>query len=316
MDTLVHADLRGVHSHGMLRLPVYLESVEAGGTVVGAPMKWVRELPAVAVLDAAFGFGQTAMARAVDRAADMATAVGCATVGVIQSMHFGAGSMWGMQLADRGLVSMILANSGLCMAPYGAAERVLGANPVTICAPGADGDHMVLDMATSVTAYGSIMAAARNRESIPPEWAVDRDGNPTTDPRAAMKGALQPFGGYKGSGLAVMVEVLAAALPGALFSYEIVDMLIDRSSKMGTGHLLVVLDPAAFGEADAFTHRTRELGERVTNARPAPGSGGALLPGQRERDVARQRMTNGITLPAGILDTLNEMASRLGVAPL
>jgi L-2-hydroxycarboxylate dehydrogenase (NAD+) len=199
------------------------------------------------------------------------------------------------------------------LSPFGGTARLPGTNPIAIGAPVADGPPFVLDMATSAGAYGSIVVAAENRAAIPDTWAFDAAGSPTTDPEAALNGVLRPFGGHKGSGLAIAIEMLAGALPGALLSYEIVDMWSDPAARMGTGHLLVAIDPAAFGERGIFQRRLLELSGRIQGSPPADGHDAVKLPGEPERQLAARATSEGVRLPAPTVAKLQHLADRLGV---
>lgn len=307
-ECLVAADARGLPSHGLMRLPLYVAAVEAGGIVAGAPMSWVHEFGATATLDAAFGFGHTAVALATDRAATLATAHGCGIVGVRRSTHFGMGAPWIERLANRGLVGVLVSNTGPSMAPFGTSEPLLGTNPIAIGAPVEGRPPVVLDMATSAGAYGSIVSAAANEQTIPDGWALDHDGLPTTDPRAALDGVLRPFGGHKGSGLAIAIEILAAALPGAALSHQITDMWVDPSSKMGTGHLMIAIAPAALAGLNHLPSRLQEFADRLHDASPAAGGSAPLLPGELEQRSAEEARINGVRLDVPTIEALEKLA--------
>lgn len=269
--TLADADLRGLHSHGLLRLSVYVASVRAGGIVADAPMTWVEEGGATALLDAGYGFGQRAMSLGVQRAADLATEYGCSQVGIRRSSHFGTGEQWVRQLTDRGLVGIVGSSTGPSVAPFASAEPLLGTNPISIGLL-SSGDSLVLDPATSEAAYRKVVAAEGAGEPIPETWAVDTDGRSTTDASAALAGALRPFGGHTGSGLAVIAEALAVTMTGARFSRDISDMWADPFSQMGTGHLIIALRPARGrgGYAGPGERTGQRYRIRCTSPRPRP----------------------------------------------
>jgi LDH2 family malate/lactate/ureidoglycolate dehydrogenase len=313
-DCLVEADARGLDSHGLLRLPLYAAAVEAGGIVPDARMSWVHERPAAATLDAAFGFGHTAIELAVGRAAELAAGSGCAAVGVRRSTHFGIAAPWVEDLARRGFVAMVLSNTGPSMAPYGSREPLLGTNPIAIGIPVDDRPPIVLDMATSAGAYGRVVSAAASGEDIPEGWALDAAGRPTTSARAALDGVLLPFGAHKGSGLAIMVELLAAAVPGALLSHQITDIWADPASRMGTGHMVIAMDPEAVAGPGVFGPRASRLAARVTAARPAIGHPAVRLPGDLERERSATSHIDGVRLAAATLADLRRLAGRLDLS--
>lgn len=310
--SLVEADRRGTHSHGVLRLPLYVEAVRSGGIVPDPEMRWVREHGATAVLDAAGGFGQVATARAVDKAREIAARHATAVVAVHGSSHYGAGAYWTNQLAGDGLVALLVSTTGASVAPFGGAEKLLGTNPLTISFPTGDDEPVVLDMATSNGAYGRIVAAGKEGHPIPEGWAVDAAGAPTTDPHAALAGALLPFGGHKGSSLAILLELLAGPLAGGNMAAETTDMWVDPSYRMGTGHLLWVVDPvglhgdaAAIGRAAGFQRRLRET-------TPAQGVREVFSPGDVEQRNAAAH-TERVPVPASVLDDLAALADGLGL---
>jgi LDH2 family malate/lactate/ureidoglycolate dehydrogenase len=313
-ECLVEADARGLASHGLLRLPLYAAAVEAGGIVPGATMSWVHGRGATATLDAAFGFGHTAIEQAIGRAATLAGGHGCAVVGVRRSTHFGIAAPWVERLAQRGFVAMVLSNTGPSMAPYGCREPLLGTNPIAIGVPVDGRMPIVLDMATSAGAYGRVVSAAASGTPIPEGWALDSLGRPTTSAPAALEGVLLPFGAHKGSGLAIMVELLAAALPGALLSHQITDIWADPASRMGTGHVVIAIDPAAVAGPEVFASRASRLVSRIATARPAVGHPTVRLPGDLERERSATSHVDGVALATATVDELHTVARRLSIA--
>lgn len=311
-ESLVAADRRGIHSHGVMRLPLYVRAVQAGGMVADAPMTWVRSHGATAVLDAGNGFGQVAMGHAVRKARELAATFGTAVVAVRNSSHYGAGAFWTSQLTGEGLAAMLVSTTGASVTPFGAAEKLLGTNPLTLGFPTGSGEPVLLDMASSAGAYGRIVGAAREGESIPDGWAVDAEGRPTTDASAALDGGyLLPFGGHKGSGLAVLLELLAGPLAGGNLASETTDMWAEPSLPMGTGHLLWVTDPAGLQGDDLPLRRAAGFQQALRNAVPAHGADEVLSPGDLEQRTA-QRNADGIPLPAATINELEALAAELG----
>jgi L-2-hydroxycarboxylate dehydrogenase (NAD+) len=310
--SLVEADRRGTHSHGVLRLPLYVEAVRTGGIVPNPEMRWAREHGATAVLDAAGGFGQVATARAVDKARELAARHATAVVAVHGSSHYGAGAYWTNRLARDGLVAMLVSTTGASVTPFGGAEKLLGTNPLTLSFPTGDDEPVVLDMATSSGAYGRIVAASREGRPIPEGWAVDAAGAPTTDADAALAGALLPFGGHKGSGLAVLLELLAGPLAGGKMAAETTDMWVDPSVRMGTGHLLWVVDPVGLHGDDTAIGRAAGFRRRLRGTTPAEGAREVLSPGDAEQRTAAAHAER-VPLPASVLDDLAALADGLGL---
>ncbi|MEU6698427.1 Ldh family oxidoreductase [Pseudonocardia sp. NPDC046786] len=312
-DSLVAADRRGIGSHGLLRLPLYVRTIRAGGVTARARPRWLREHGATALLDADGGLGQVAMAVAVDRAAALAGTHGAAVVAVQGSSHYGAGGYWTDRLTDRGMAGLLTSTTGASVTPFGGARPVLGTNPLTVAVPSSGDGPLAVDMATSTGAYGKVVAARDEGREIPQGWAVAADGSPTTDPAAALGGALLPFGGPKGSGLSVLLEVLAAGLTGANYADQTIDMWIDPGSRMNAGHLLLAVDTAAFTGRAHTEARAADMQERVRAAGPPGGT--VHAPGDPER--AQQRRTGDrVPLAAPTVDQLDRMAAELRIEGL
>jgi L-2-hydroxycarboxylate dehydrogenase (NAD+) len=309
--SLVEADRRGTHSHGVLRLPLYVQAVRSGGIAPDPEMRWVREHGATAVLDAEGGFGQVAVARALDKAREIVAAHGTAVVAVYGSSHYGTGAYWTNQLARDGLVALLVSTTGSSVTPFGGAEKLLGTNPLTISFP-TGGEPVVLDMATSSGAYGRIVTASKEGQPIPEGWAVDSSGVPTTDADAALAGALLPFGGHKGSGLAILLELLAGPLAGGNMAAETTDMWVDPSVRMGTGHLLWVVDPVGLHGDDAALGRAAGFQRRLREATPAQGVSEVLSPGDVEQRNAEARAEQ-VPVPGSVLDDLAALTRSLGL---
>ncbi|SDQ84757.1 Ldh family oxidoreductase [Quadrisphaera sp. DSM 44207] len=308
--SLVEADRRGVHSHGVLRLPLYAAALRAGGITARPRLRWVREVGCTAVLDADGGLGQVAVAAAVRRALQLARSSGAAVVAVQRSTHYGAGAFWTDQLAAEGVIGVLTSTTGPTVAPYGGAAKVLGTNPLTVGIPSAGDVPLTADMATSAGAYGKVVAARDEGAPIPAGWAVDPQGRPTTDPAQAAAGALVPFGGHKGSALAVVLEALAASLTEATFAAQTVDIWTDPASRMDTGHLLVAVDTAAFTGREHTERRVAQLQEAVRSS----GRAGAVVhaPGDVEAARAHARVA-AVALARSTVEQLEQLARQLGL---
>lgn len=308
--SLVAADARGIHSHGLLRLPLYVEAIRAGGINATPALTWSGQADAVAVLDADGALGQVAMSAAVDRVVGLARGHGVGAVAVRNSTHYGAGAYWSDRLVAEGMIGIVSSTTGPTVTPFGGSEKLLGTNPLTVAAPSADAVPLTLDMATSNGAYGKVVAARNEGTSIPADWAVDAEGRPTTDPAAALAGALLPFGGVKGSGLAVLLEALSASLTDAAFAFETEDIWVNRASRMNTGHLVLALDTGAFTGRDHTERRVAHLQERVRGS-AGPGRS-ALAPGDVERAAAARHQAL-VPLAPTTVDLLDELARSLGL---
>lgn len=313
-EALVRADLRGVHSHGVVRTDVYLERLRAGSIRPGAHLATLADWGASVLCDAQAGFGIVAAARAMDLAVDRARQHGVGVVGVRNSNHCGMLAFFVLRAVARGAVGIALSNADAQLAPYGARVGYLGTNPVCVGVPAGKEAPVVLDMATSEVAHGKVRAAAQRGEPIPPTWALGPDGRPTTDPQEALRGALLPFGGAKGSGLALMVDVLAGLLTGAGSGPEIVPLYEGLDRPQGVGHLMVALWPEAFCGAAALRDRVDRLVRQVRSLPPADGFDRVWLPGELEHQREVEYRRAGIPLPQEAVAVLRRVADVAGVA--
>lgn len=308
--TLIAADQRGIYSHGLLRLPLYVAAVEAGGINPRPDLRWRSGADAVAILDADSAFGQVAAHAAAEKSIDLARAHGVSTVAVEGSTHFGAGGWWSQMLADAGMIGIVTSTTGPTVAPYGGAEAVLGTNPLSISIPSSEDHALTADMATSAGAYGKVLAANRAGSEIPEGWAIDPSGAPTTDPAQAMAGALLPFGGHKGSAVSVLLEGLAASLTNAHYAFQTTDIWSTPSHRMNTGHLLIAIDTAAFSGAQHTADRAADLQARVRSTGES-----VLAPGDPEHHGCRAA-ASAVALAPTTVDALQQLFARLGVAPV
>jgi (2R)-3-sulfolactate dehydrogenase (NADP+) len=305
--SLVAAELAGHAGHGLARLPGYVGRLRAGGTVPG-PWEPTRTGGPVEVYDGRAGLGHVHLELAVERAAVLAQEHGIAAVGVSRSNHAGTLGVRARALAERGLVALLLTNAPAVLAPPGGARAVLGTNPIALAAPRPGGPPIVCDLATAQVSRGHVMRAAQEGRPIPPGWAKDAAGQPTEDADAALAGTLMPLGGPKGFALALAVEILTGALLGPAVGPEVADFFSDHDESQDVAHLVVVLDPRAFGDAAGFTARIGRLAEAVLGA----GDPGATrLPG--ERAATHEAAARGtLELGTGLSATLSALAAELG----
>lgn len=304
--SLVEADQRGIASHGLLRLPLYVSALRHGGITARPQLRFENAEGATAVLDGDAGLGQVVMQAAVDWSLDRAAAHGVSAVAVHNSSHYGAGRFWTDQLTAHGMIGILTSTTGPVTAPFGGVRTVLGTNPLTVAMP-STGEPLTVDMATSAGALGKVMAAKQAGERIPADWAVDAHGEPTTDPDAAIGGALLPFGGHKGSGLSVLIEGLSAALTPATFAFDTQDIWESPASRMNNGHLLITLDTRAFAGRETVESRISDLAGAVHAA-----GEGVLVPGEREYALHRRNAAR-LALGAGLIADLRALARELGL---
>jgi len=303
-QVLVYADLRGLSGHGVYRAPAYLERVRrglAGGTEA---MKEVGGAGAVRRLDAAHALGPAAATRAVDLATRLARSHGIGLVALRRSTHLGAAGFYVQRAAAAGLVAIVTSNGPKAVAPHGAAEPFLGTNPIAVGLPLGRHGEFVLDMSTSAIPREQIRIAAAAGLPIPPGTALDRAGCPTTDAAAAMAGSVLPVGGAKGSGLSLMVTLLAGLLCDAEFDDEIGSMYTDFDRPQNLGQVFVVADPGLLGPPEQVGARVEGLVDRLHALRTAAGADGVYFAGEQGMQRAREGRAGGVALPASVLDTL------------
>ena len=291
---LLEADLRGQNSHGILRLPTIAARVQAGLIRPGAQPKVVWGSAALAQMDACHGFGHDMSDRAMQLAIGRARQTGIAAVAVRNNNHIGMIGYYAERAAEAGLVGIVLTTSEALVTPFGGAEALVGTNPIAVGFP-AQPHPFVLDMATSATAKGKIIDRHQRGEPIPSDWAVGPDGRVTTDAAEALAGAIMPFGGAKGYGLGLAVELLAGALVGAATGTAVRGTL-DAEFPATKGDLFMAIDPWSLNGASDLDDRAGRYLESVRASRPASGAAAPRIPGDRARECRAERLAHGIPL--------------------
>jgi len=312
-DSLVAANLAGVHSHGVTRISDYLERMERGLVTRATRIDVVRETATTALLDANNGWGQVASQRAVEVVVEKARDFGSAWVGVSNSNHYGTAAYWTSRIASEGMVGISSTNASPVMAPFGARRASLGTNPISIAVPSGSGAPVILDMATSIQARGKIILAAKNGEPIPEGWAITRDGRPTTDPREALEGSMLPAAGPKGSGLAIMLDVLTGVLTGARFGLGVPRMYEDPEPQQ-LGHIFAAINVEAMMSLGEFRARMSEKERETRESPPAEGFDRVLMPGDVELEKEEAHRSSGLPLSKGVYEELLSTARRYGVS--
>jgi hydroxycarboxylate dehydrogenase B len=313
--SLVGANLRGHDSHGVMRIPSYLDLCRKGEVVPGAPLTTIRQSPGLFVGDAHWGFGQTQAQRLTRTLIDVASQSGLAVGTLIRSSHIGRLGEYCETIAEAKLVSMVMVNThghARRVAPPGGKAPRLGTNPLAIGAP-APGGPLILDFGTSATAEGKVRVKRIAGESCPAGWLLDSDGHPTTDPKTLYgdpPGTILPMGGdqaYKGFGLGLMVEIFAGALSGGVCIREV------PINQNGNCVFMLVLNPANLGGAEHFAQEVAGLTEFVRDCPTVDGVSEILLPGDPERRSLAQRSKQGIPLDDGNWAELVKLAAKLDV---
>lgn len=293
-DVLVHADARGIHSHGAVRVEYYAERISKGGTNRDPHFSWEKTGPCSAIFDGDNGAGHVAARLSMDNAIDMAKENGVAVVGVRRIGHSGALSYFVQQAARAGMIGISLCQSDPMVVPYGGAEVYYGTNPIAFSAPGEGDDIITFDMATTVQAWGKVLDARSRNAPIPDSWAVDRLGNNTTDPFAVS--GLLPIAGPKGYGLMMMVDMLAGILLGLPFGKHVSSMYHDLSAGRELGQLHIVINPGYFTQASSFRKNISQVMLELNAISPAPGVEKVLYPGQGSHQREMESEKNGIDI--------------------
>lgn len=310
--SLVTSNLRGVDSHGVQLLPYYVEQLEAGDMSKTARGRVISELGSCVLYDGENGIGQAIAEACCEQGVRIARQQGLSMVVSRESNHFGAAAWWAQKYSAEGLIGIVMCNASPMVPPWQGKKPRLGTNPICMSIPGG---RWLLDMATTTVAAGKIYKAMINgHDTIPSGWAMDSEGAPTTSVERALKGGLvSPLGGYKGSGLAMMAEILCAVLSGGAMSTELGGIRI-RGQAMRVSQMFLGIDVARFIPLEEFRARIEKLVELMKSTPAAQGYEEVLVAGEPEWRMEAERRANGIPLEEGTWKTLTGTASRLGVA--
>jgi L-2-hydroxycarboxylate dehydrogenase (NAD+) len=310
---LVEANLRGVDSHGVSRIPMYCERLRRG-VVNPRPKISIRSItPVCALVDGDDAMGFLVGRRGMDAAIAMARDYGIGLVGARRSTHYGMAALYVLQAIDSGMIGFAYTNASPALPVWGGRSAFLGASPFAAGAPGGEQAPYVLDMAMTVIARGKIRLAAQRGEPIPEGLALDRDGRATTDAKRAFEGVCLPFGGVKGSALSMLMEILAGVLTGANFAGDVKSLYFDHSAPQNVGHLFIAIRPDLFVPRDEYGQRMDTLVERAKACPKAEGFDEILMPGEPEARTRAKRSRSGIPLTPDVVDALRIEADRAGV---
>ena len=314
---MAEADLQGSDGHGAIRLAPYLKRIRAGGVNLHPEIRIIRERSAMALLNGDNGMGHIVMKRAAELAIAKARDTGVAWVGAQWSNHAGPASLYARMAMEEGMVGLYFAvGNANHLPPWGGLDMLLSTNPIAVAVPAGEEPPIVLDMATTVAAYGKVKAKAAKGESMPEGWMIDREGKPLTDPKRAAEGFLLPIGGYKGYGLAMVVGLLAGTLNGAAMGSDVIDFNADVATPTNTGQAIMALDPSAFGEPDEFRASVDKLVRELRTSERMPGVDRIWMPGEQshERRIAYAR--DGIPIAAAVWAALDGVAADLDLPKL
>jgi LDH2 family malate/lactate/ureidoglycolate dehydrogenase len=310
---LVEADLRGVDSHGINRIPSYVARIRLHVLDPAASPLLTKITPVVARVDGRNGFGFLAARAAMECAIKMAQDFGIGMVSVLHSNHFGMSASFVQQAVDADMMSFVFTNSSPALPVWGGREKLMGVSPIACGAPAGTSVPFILDMAPSVAARGKVYKALRREDQIPEGWALDENGAPTTDPAAALRGVMLPIGGPKGSALSIMVDVFSGVLSGSAFAGHVASPY-DPSKPADVGHFIVTIKPDLFMSLDEFKARMDYLYQRVVGSERMQGVNRIYYPGEIELLTAKRREIEGIPYASSEIEILNEEADRVGAA--
>lgn len=311
-DHLVESELQGVTSHGVRRLPTYARRVRNGQIRAGVEPTVVSDRPLAAVLDGQNGLGMVNAHRAMTLALQKARVHGVGMAAVRSSNHLGRAGHYAELALAEGAIGFCLTNASGRMAPWGGAEPWLGNNPWSVAIPAGEEPPVVVDMANTVSANGKIRAALAAGERIPAGWALDRQGNPTTDPAAALAGFPIPIGGAKGYALSLIVDLLTGVLSGGEWGPRVYNMDSPQPAQ-NTCHLLMAIHVDLFMPAAEFKGRVDAYVRELRTVRPAPGGEPVRAPGERGHRLRQRQLRDGITLEPATLAALERLGAELAI---
>jgi LDH2 family malate/lactate/ureidoglycolate dehydrogenase len=314
---MVKSDLVGADGHGIFRLPAYIKRIRAGGINLNPNIRIEREQGATALINGDNAFGHLVMNKAVDLAIEKVKKHSVCWVGSHFGNHSGAASVYVRRLAEEGYIGIYMAvGNANHMAPWGGIDLLLSTNPIAIAVPAGDHPTVLLDIATTVAAYGKVKVAAQKGESIPDTWMIDRHGQPITDPTKSSEGSLLPIGGYKGYGLAVMIGLLAGTLNNAAVGKDTIDFNTHHDLITNTGQTIIAVDPSAFGDREQFVERVITLVNDLKASSKLPGVNQIRVPGDGAAKSIAQRLEQGIPISPELKAALNQCAKECGITAL
>lgn len=310
-DVLVHANLRGVDSHGVMRTEHYVKRITEGG-INPVPHISIKETgPVSAIVDGDDGLGHIVSKRAMEKAIELAKRNGIGTVAVINSSHCGALSYFVNQCARENLIGMAMTHTDKFVVPFGAAQPFFGTNPIAYGFPARKNGPVILDMATSNVALGKVLDAKEKGKAIPDDWGVDSEGRPTTIPDEVKY--LLPFGGPKGYGLGMVVDIFSGILTGSAFGPSITTMYGDYDKKRKLGHFFMAINPEIFTSLDRFLENMDKMIDDIHALQPAKGFQKVMVPGEPEQLNENEKRKSGISLPPSIYNYLITETAPVGI---
>jgi L-2-hydroxycarboxylate dehydrogenase (NAD+) len=318
---MAQADLQGSDGHGVSRLPQYARRIKAGGFNVRPNIRVVREQASTALVNGDNGMGHLVMSRAAEIAIEKARATGIGWVNSQYSNHAGPASLYASMPLKHDMIGLYFAvGNANHLPPWGGLDMLLSTNPIAAAIPAGTEKPIVLDMATTVAAYGNVKTKALRGEMMPEGWMIDRLGQPLTDPKRADEGMLLPLGGmeagYKGYGLAVIIGLLAGTLGGAAMGRDVIDFNHDDDSVTNTGQAIAAIDISAFGDVPTFKAAVDTLVRDFRSSERIPGVDRIFVPGERSEETRVVRARDGIPIAPALMRALDQLAGELGITKL
>jgi len=313
-ELMTRADVNGADGHGVFRLPQYIRRIKGGAVNIKPTIRVEREAAGMALVDGDNGMGHLVMRFATEKAIEKAKTAGTAWVGVKASNHAGPASLYASMPIEHDMIGLYLAvGNANHLAAWGGLDMLLSTNPIAVGVPAGTEPPIVLDMATTVAAYGKVKTSAQRGETMPEGWMIDREGKPLTDPKRAGEGLLLPIGGYKGYGLALVFGLLAGTLNGAAMGRDVVDFNNDDTTATNTGHVIVAINVAMFRDIAKFKTSVDQLVRDIRSSKRLPGVDAIRLPGEQSHAKRLERTRLGIPLPPALATGLDQLAHELKI---
>jgi len=316
-ELMARSDISGADGHGVFRLPQYVRRIRKGGLNKTPNIQVIRRAKATALVDGDNGLGSLVVARAVEEAISLAKENGVGWAGTRNGNHAGAAAVYAAMPVEHDMIGLYFAvGNANHLPPWGGIDMLLSTNPIAVAVPALTEPPLVLDMATTVAAYGKVKVAAQQGKTMPEGWMIDRQGKPLTDPNRSDDGFLLPIGGYKGAAMSLMFGLLAGTLNGAANGEDVVDFNHDDTTPTNTGQAICVLDIKAFAEPTAFKRQVDSVIRQLHGSALLPGFDRIRLPGEDRAARIAERRERGIPIPGSLKSALDEMAGELGIARL
>ena len=306
-ECLVQTNLWGIDSHGVLRTPEYLKRFQSGAMNNRPEIRTLKSGAGLEVLDADNGAGYVAGRAAMARAIELTRTGNIAAVGIINSNHCGAASLYARMALEHGMIGIAMSNVAPNMVAPGGSKPITGNNPIAVAVPTFAEFPFVFDISLSAVSGGKILVAAKNGEQIPLGWATDREGRPTTDPNIGFKGFLLPMGGHKGFGLSLLVDILCGVITGGSFQHHLKSMYVYPQDPSNTAHLMLVINPLCLISEEELKNRMAEFFETVKQSPMWDADSEMLLPGEIEYRMEKERRSEGIPIPAPLYNELVQL---------